>query len=42
MKLSPWSKASPLESIDDREIGLFFQELLPIIYERGTAKEEAV
>lgn len=32
---SPWSKADPLASLDDREIGLYFEKLLPIIEERG-------
>ena len=35
-KNSPWSKADPLSSLDDREIGLFFQKLLPTIEEKGS------
>lgn len=32
---SPWAKADPLASLDDREIGLYFKQYLPIIEKRG-------
>lgn len=35
IKDSPWYKADPLASLDDREIGLYFNGYLPIIEERG-------
>lgn len=36
IKDSPWSKADPLTSLDDREIGFYFKGYLPIIDERGS------
>lgn len=32
---SPWSKADPLASLDDREISLYFAQYLPVIEKRG-------
>ncbi len=32
---SPWSKADPLASLDDREIALYFGQYLPVIEKRG-------
>lgn len=39
---SPWSKADPLASLDDREIGLYFEKLLPIIEKRAIQCQTAM
>lgn len=36
VKGSPWTKADPLDSLDDREIYNYFQQYLPIVEKRGT------
>lgn len=34
-KNSPWYKADALAALDDREIRLYFKELVPVVRERG-------